>query len=206
MQGESSFETLRLEEKQPISNADGYPAPECLSEGREKMHIRIRGLSLVGGILIILGITFLLLNVIPGFNLRQTWPLIFMIIAGAFAAPLILWPAAKTTLAVLLIPGAVFLSLGLIFSYASATNDWSAWAFAWTLIPAGAGLGLWSAARIGRWGEGAVLAGFWMFIGNLGLFVLIGLLISAPLIRSIAPIMLILVGILILLRSLLRPR
>jgi hypothetical protein len=166
------------------------------------MNIRVRGLTIAGVGLIILGVTLMVLNVIPGVHLAQTWPLVFVIIAAAFVALPFLWPSARTTLAVSLIPGGVFLSLGLIFLYATTTEDWSVWAFAWTLIPAGAGLGLSLAARIGSWGEGAVLAGFWMLIGNLALFIIIGLLVKAPLIRSLAPLLLIALGVLILLRAL----
>src|SRR5712691_5748000 len=43
-----------------------------------------------------------------------------------------------------LIPGAILTVIGLILAYMNATQDWPAWAFAWPLVaPGGVGLGIW---------------------------------------------------------------
>jgi hypothetical protein len=164
-----------------------------------------RGATIVAAVLIGLGVLFLAINNIPGLNLDRTWPIIFFIIAGAFYLPPLIWPDQRKGLAALFIPGSVMLALGSIFFYNTLTDDWAAWAFAWTLIPGGVGLGLAVAARIGGWGQGTFWTGVWMVIGSVLVFGFFGTLFGGALLRSIGPIVLILAGILLLMRSLARP-
>ena len=102
-----------------------------------------RGSLIAGVILIGLGVLFFLLNLLPGVNFDKLWPVIFILLAAGFFIPPLLWPQQRQGLSGLFIPGAIMLMLGLIFFYNTFTNDWASWAYAWTLIPGGVGLGLW---------------------------------------------------------------
>ena len=113
-----------------------------------------RGTVILGTFLIAIGVVYLLLNLVPGIQTVQTWPVIFFFLAAAFFLPVFLWPSAKRGLAGLYIPGSIMLVLGLIFTYDVLTLDWASWAYAWLLIPGGVGLGLFS-GRLSAIGGGA---------------------------------------------------
>lgn len=100
-------------------------------------------------ILIVIGAVFLLGEL---FNLRiggGVWPL-FMLIPGVVLLFLgFNRPTVNTGAA---IPGAVLTTLGLIFFYQQATNNWESWAYIWALIPLSIGLVLYLAGN--RNGDG----------------------------------------------------
>ncbi len=153
-------------------------------------------------ILIGLGVMFLAFNTIPGLGLDRTWPVIFFVVAAGFYLPPIVWSSERRGLAGLFIPGSVLLTLGLIFFYNTLTADWESWAYAWTLIPGGVGLGLALAARTGGWGHGTMWVGIWLIAGSVTVFAFFGALFGGPALRSLGPILLIAGGGLLLLRSL----
>jgi hypothetical protein len=164
-----------------------------------------RGTTVVALVLIGLGVLFLAFNLIPGFDIGRTWPLIFFVIAAGFYLPAITWPSARQGLAALFIPGSIMLVLGLIFLYNTLTDDWASWAYAWTLIPAGVGLGLALASRYGQWERGVMWVGIWMIAGSVAVFGFFGTLFGGPQLKLIGPIVLIAGGALLLLRSFTRP-
>ncbi|HEY4690122.1 MAG TPA: hypothetical protein VIK33_12480 [Anaerolineae bacterium] len=164
-----------------------------------------RSSTVVALVLIGLGVLFLLFNLVPGLDWGNGWPIIFFVIALGFYLPPIMWPSARQGLAALFIPGSVMVALGLIFLYNTFTDDWASWAYAWTLIPGGVGLGLALAASIGRWGRGTLWVGIWMIVGSVAVFSLFGTMFGGPVLKSIGPVLLIAGGVLLLLRSLVRP-
>jgi hypothetical protein len=92
----------------------------------------------VGVVLVVLGL-FALLVQFTGFDPGGSWPL-FIVIPGLTL--LIVGFVSLGTGA--LIPGAILTVIGLILAYMNATQDWPAWAFAWPLVaPGGVGLGIW---------------------------------------------------------------
>jgi len=160
-----------------------------------------RGTVILGTFLIAIGVVYLLLNLVPGVETVQTWPVIFYFLAAAFYLPVFLWPTAKRGLAGLYIPGSIILVLGLIFTYDVLTLDWVSWAYAWLLIPGGVGLGLLLGSIIGGWGRGSFQTGLWMLGVDLGLFALFATIFgSSPVIRMIGPFLIILAGVVVLLR------
>jgi len=161
--------------------------------------------TVVAVVLIGLGVLFLAFNLIPGLDIGQMWPIIFFLIAGAFYLPAIVWPSERKALAGLYIPASIMLVLGLIFLYDTITGDWGSWAYMWTLIPGGVGLGLALGSRIGGWGRDTMQVGIWMMVGSLVAFAFFGLFFGSALIRTIGPLLLIAGGALLLLRALRRP-
>jgi len=169
------------------------------------MQSRDRSATVAALVLIGLGALFLAFNLIPGLNIGQTWPIIFILIAGAFYLPAIVWPSERKSLAGLYIPGSIMLVLGLIFFFNTITSDWGSWAYIWTLIPGSVGLGLALASRIGAWGRGTTQVGIWMMVGSAVAFGFFGLFFGGALVRTMGPVLLILCGALLLLGALRRP-
>jgi hypothetical protein len=90
-----------------------------------------------GVVLVVLGL-FALLQQFTGFDAGQSWPL-FVVIPGLTL--LVVGYVSLGTGA--LIPGAILTIIGLILAYQSSTGDWPSWAFVWPLVaPGGVGLGL----------------------------------------------------------------
>jgi hypothetical protein len=156
---------------------------------------------ILGTFLVAVGVVFLLLNLIPGINMGQTWPVIFFFLAAAFFLPALVWPGARRGLAGLFIPGSIMLVLGLIFLYNVLTRDWASWAYAWLLIPGGVGLGLMLGANTGGWGRGPAQTGLWLMGVDLGLFALFATIFGDNLIiRTFGPLVIMLAGVIILIR------
>src|SRR2546426_5720038 len=163
-----------------------------------------------GVVLVVLGL-FALLVQFTGFDAGGSWPL-FVVIPGLTL--LLVGFLSLGTGA--LIPGAILTVIGLILAYMNATQDWPAWAFAWPLVaPGGVGLGIWlqglrtSDAHLLR--QGRVL----MFVA--ALIFIIGFVIFGTIFRisetdygwfgkAALPALLIIIGIVLLARSIQRSR
>ena len=94
-----------------------------------------RGSIVVGGILIVIGVIFFVVNVLH-LDFGRIWPIIFFIIGAGFYLPVLLLPRDRRNLSSFLIPGTILFGLGTIFFYNIFASDWSSWAYIWTLIPA----------------------------------------------------------------------
>lgn len=165
----------------------------------------------LGLVLIVVGI-FALVIVLAGIDLTQYgWPL-FVIIPGltllvvGFAG---LGQGAS-------IPGGIITMLGLVLAYQNSTNDWASWAYAWALIvPGGVGLGMYlqalrdrdqHALRTGRTlmfvAAMIFVIGFVLFESILGIsgrdYGVVG--------KAALPALLIVIGIILLARSIQRAR
>ena len=162
------------------------------------MHSTNRGSLYVAVLLIGLGVLFLALNLIPGFNMGAAWPVVFYILAAGFFLPPILWRDQMRSLSGLFIPAAIMLALGLIFTYDVLTQDWASWGYAWTLIVAGVGGGLALAAWAGGWGKVTTWVGSWMLLGSLAIFALFGSIFGLPLLRIVGPALLIVAGLVLI--------
>ena len=111
-------------------HAPAYAAP---SSAQQRMGSTVA----VGIVLVVLGL-FALIVQFTGFDAGGSWPL-FVIIPGLTL--LLVGFVSLGTGA--LIPGAILTIVGLILAYMNASQDWPAWAFAWPLVaPGGVGLGI----------------------------------------------------------------
>ncbi len=157
-----------------------------------------RGAVVVGLLLIATGAVFMLANLLPGIDLGRMWPGILFAISAALLLPPWILPSHRHALAAFVIPGTILLVLGLILTYDVITGDWESWAYAWALIPGSVGAGLWVAARLGYWGQGASTVGLWLLGGSLVGFVVFSAFVGgdSPLARG-APAALIVLGALI---------
>ncbi|MCB8985537.1 MAG: hypothetical protein H6659_17055 [Ardenticatenaceae bacterium] len=106
-----------------------------------------------GGILILVGVFFLLIQFFPGFlswfDLSQQWPLIIILIGGLF------FLGAVFGTPPLAMPACIVGGTGLILYYQNVSGNWASWAYMWTLYPAFAGIGaILMHALSGNWKEG----------------------------------------------------
>ena len=164
----------------------------------------------LGVVFVVLGL-FALLVQFTGFDAGGSWPL-FVVIPGVTL--LLVGYVSLGTGA--LIPGAILTVIGLILAYMNATQDWPAWAFVWPLVaPGGVGLGIYLQglrnhdAHLLR--QGRVL----MFVA--AVIFMIGFVIFGTIFKisdtdygwfgkAALPALLIVVGILLLARSIQRSR
>ncbi len=154
-----------------------------------------------GIILILIGVWFLIAELVPGLNewlgIRFAWPL-FIVAFGVF----LLVIGVLTRAPGMAIPVCLFWGLGGLLYYQNLTGNWSSWAYAWTLIPGLVGVGLLVMGLIeGR--RGAFGGAFWLIGFSLVLFVIFSSLFGGVnLLGAYWPVLLIALGALLLIRSL----
>jgi hypothetical protein len=186
----------------PFVTATPYPAPQ-----------RRGGSSAALGIVLVVVGIFALLVVMSGVDLTENgWPL-FIIIPG-----LTLVVVGFVSIgAVATIPGGIVTMLGIVLAYSNSTGDWPIWAYAWSLVvPFGIGLGMYlqalrdhdlHALRTGRTllfiGLMIFLIGFVLFESILGIS---GRDYFGPYGKAALPALLIIVGAILLVRSVQRSR
>jgi hypothetical protein len=165
----------------------------------------------LGIVLVVVGL-FALGIVVFGIDLTQYgWPL-FVIIPGLTLLVVGFLgggPGAS-------VPGGIVTALGLVLAYQSSTGDWASWAFTWALVaPGGVGLGLYLQALRDR--DPAMLrrGRTLMFIG--AMIFMIGFVFFESILgisgmdygifgKAALPGLLIVIGIILLVRSLQRSR
>src|SRR5205807_3251821 len=186
----------------PFVNAVTHPAPA-----------RRGGSSTALGIVLVVIGVFALLIVLSGVDLTESgWPL-FIIIPGLTLIVVgFLGVGSVAT-----IPGGVVTMTGVVLAYCNSTGDWPFWAYGWSLVaPGGVGLGMYlqalrdhdqNALRTGRTllfvSLMIFLIGFVVFESILGIS---GRDYFGPAGKAALPVLLILVGIILLVRSVQRSR
>src|SRR6266851_266279 len=199
--------------KEPAPPAPPPPAPFVNAMPQEYPRQR-RGASstAIGIVLVVIGI-FALVIVLSGVDLTESgWPL-FIIIPGITLVVI----GFVSLGGVATIPGGILTMLGIVLAYSNSTGDWPIWAYGWSLvIPFGLGLGIYlqalrdrdePAVRTGRTllfvGLMIFLIGFVLFESILGIS---GRDYFGPVGKAALPVLLILVGVILLVRSMQRSR
>ena len=168
---------------------------------------RQRGLSIIGGLLLILlGGWFLAVQFAPGlegwFNIELSWPLliigigIFLLIFGLIVGA----PGMA-------VPACIVGGIGILLYWQNATGNWETWAYAWALIPGFVGLGVILAGLL----EGNIRRGLSdggsLIIISLVMFIIFGSFLGGfTLLGNYWPVLLIVLGLWMMIRLLLRPR
>jgi hypothetical protein len=185
----------------PYIDAVPYPTPQ-----------RRGGSSLALGIVLVVVGIFAFVVVMAGVDLTQYgWPL-FVIIPGLTL--LVVGFAGVGSVAT--IPGGIVTMLGLVLAYQNSSGDWPTWAFAWALVvPGGVGLGMYLQALRDhdqhslRTGRTLIFISVMIFIVGFVLFESI-LGISGReyggVGKAALPVLLIVIGLILLVRSLQRSR
>lgn len=151
-----------------------------------------------GIIMIVVGVSFLLINAFPEtaawLNISRQWPLIIVAVGLLFLV------SALVNVPALAIPGSILTGIGSLLYYQNSTGNWASWSYAWALIPAFVGIGMLLSGALSRSPvqrrEGVRLIG----IGGL-LFLVFSALFTGWLnLTDYWPVLLILLGIWIIIR------
>ena len=166
----------------------------------------------LGVVLVVLGL-FALLIALTGFDLTENgWPL-FILVPGItlLIAGFVSFGAAAT------VPGGIVTMLGVVLAVTSSTGHWAMLAYAWSLVvPFGIGLGLYLQAlrdrdqRALRTGRTLLFVGLMIFLIGFVLFESIlgisGRDTFGPIGKAALPLLLIIVGVILFVRSVQRTR
>ena len=163
----------------------------------------VAGLGLVG-----LGVLFLLQQFFDFNFWGALWP--FLII-GVGALLLIGAASGGRESAPMFVPGSIVTTVGLILLVLNFTDRWEAWSYAWTLIVAAVGVGLWlhgtaaNLPELRQRGRQTLLTGLGLLV-VFGAFFELVIFGSAQVASWAGPVLLIAAGLFLLGRSLLRGR
>lgn len=164
--------------------------------------------SVAGGVLLILlGLLFLAYQLMPNrfawYNPEQSWPMIVMGV-GLFLLIFGLLVGAPG----MAVPACIVGGIGGILYYQNITGDWASWSYVWALIPGFVGVGVILNGLLG--GDklaDALEGGFWLILISAVMFAIFasflgGMNVFGPYL----PVLLILVGLIVLVRSIFRRR
>jgi hypothetical protein len=168
---------------------------------------RRRRSNLVAGLLLILlGVWFMAVQLVPELrawmDIEYAWPLI---IVGV--GVLLLVVGLLTGAPAMAVPACIVGGIGGLLYWQNATGNWESWAYMWTLIPGFVGVGVVLSALLGGETRQALSGGAWLILISLVLFAVFGSFLGGlGLLGPYWPVLLIALGLLALLRPLLRSR
>jgi hypothetical protein len=154
-----------------------------------------------GMLLILLGIVFFLRQYIPLLSHLYSWPSILVGLGLAF-----LLAALLSQVSELAIPACIIGGMGCIFYYQVYTGNWGSWAYVWTLIPGFVGLGIILSNFLSPVRTNDRSGWILIFLSLASFVVFGGAWILGPELSKYWPAILIILGIMILLRPLVRSK
>ncbi len=159
--------------------------------------------SLAGGsILILVGVLFLVVQLVPGLQLWVSWPLIIIAVGT-----LLLTIGLLTGISALAIPACIVGGIGGLLYWQNASGDWESWAYVWTLIPGFVGVGTILSGLFGGEVRQSLGVGGWLILISLVLFAVFGSFLGKTgLLGTYWPVLLIAMGLLLLARPLFQSR
>jgi hypothetical protein len=166
------------------------------------MGTRHRGDLVFGLVLILVGAVFLAMQFIPGLRGWFSWP---WIIIGA--GLLLLFIGVISGVPGMAVPACIVGGIGGLLWWQKTTGNWASWSYAWALIPGFVGAGTILAALLSGRGWRAIGEGSTLIVISLVMFVIFGSFFGAfGGLGEYWPVLLILLGVLVLVRALFRPR
>jgi hypothetical protein len=167
---------------------------------------RTRTTLVLGILLILAGVYFVLVNVVPEFanliNITFSWPVIIMIVGAGLLVLGLLTGAPDMA-----VPAFIVAGIGGILYYQNLTGDWGSWAYLWTLIPGFSGLGTLVAWLLGARARHSIRSSLDAIGTSLVLFVIFGAIFG--LFANLGPywpVLLIVAGVLVGARALIKDR
>ena len=163
--------------------------------------------SLVAGLLLILlGVWFMAVQFLPELRawvyIEYSWPLM---IVGL--GVLLLVFGLLIGVPAMAVPACIVGGIGGLLYWQNATGNWESWAYTWTLIPGFVGVGIVLSGLLGGEIGQSVRGGAWLILISLVLFTIFGSFLGGlGLLGPYWPVLLIALGLLVLVRSLFRPR
>ncbi len=160
----------------------------------------------IGILLVLVGIYFILVNVVPGFkeliHINYAWPVTVMLVgAGLLVLGLIVGAPD------LAVPACIVAGIGGILYYQNMSGNWGSWAYMWALIPGFSGIGMVLAWLLGGRTRYSLRSSFDTIGTSLILFIVFGAFFGAFNALGVYwPLLLVAAGVLIGVRALVRPR
>lgn len=102
------------------------------------------------------------------------------------------------------VPATIVAGIGGILWYQAVTGDWTSWGYLWALIPGFVGLGTILSGLLGGGLRENLRRGLWLVTVSLVLVTIFGFLFRSDLIETYWPVALIAIGLLVVLRPLVR--
>lgn len=170
------------------------------------MDKRNRTTLVLGMLFVLIGIYFMLVNIIPGFaeliNITFSWPVIIMLVgAGLLILGLLIGVAEMA------VPAFIVAGIGGILYYQNVSGNWGSWSYLWTLIPGFSGLGVLAAWLFGARKKNKVRDGLDAISTSLVLFIIFGAIFGAfKQLGPYWPLLLIAAGLVIGARALIKGR
>jgi len=157
-----------------------------------------------GIVLILLGFLFLTVRLFPQIGeliqLEFSWPLI---IIGVSLFLLFIGLISGTP--EMAVPASIVGGIGGLLYWQNLTGNWESWAYAWTLIPGFVGVGIILSGLFGGNTRKDIASGSWLVLMSMVMFLIFaGLFGGLDLLGPYWPVLLIGVGILLLVRTLIR--
>jgi len=167
---------------------------------------RSRNSAVLGVVLILAGMLLLAGRLVPGLwgSLELlTWP---MIVVGVGVLLLII--GLLTNAPGMAVPACIVGGIGLLLYWQNATGNFESWAaYAWALIPGFVGVGVILMGLLEGHPSSGLVAGGWLILISLVLFAIFASFMGGPVILGkFWPVLLIALGILGLVRYVIRPR
>lgn len=157
--------------------------------------------NLVGGlILVLLGLLFLLPQLLPGWTLPISWA---WIVIGIGLLLFIIGLVTNTP--ALAIPACNIGGIGALLYWQDLTGNWESWAYVWTLIPGFVGVGIILSGLLGGKMRQSLSSGGTLVLISLIMFLVFGAAFGGlNLLGPYWPVLLIGLGVLMLIRNMLR--
>ena len=160
----------------------------------------------LGLILLLLGIWFLAVRLVPSLDAWMgdwfDWP---FIIIGVGVLLLII--GLLTGAHGMAVPAAIVGGIGCLLAWQNATGNWGSWAYAWTLIPGFVGVGVILAGVLGKTPRQSLREGGNLIVISLVLFLIFASFLGErSYLGNYWPVLLILLGLWLVVRPLLRRR
>jgi len=172
--------------------------------------MRNRGPVYVGILLVLFGAIFLVAqlgeSVSDVLRLRLgwavMWPFLILLAGLAFLLPLLIWWDRRQEVVGLVMPGSIITMNGLILLYQNTVRDFGSWSYLWPLELVAVAIGLLLLYLLGNRDRGLLVA--MGIVGGIGLVFLVvfSSAFGGGLLRFVAPVVLITIGLLTVLTSL----
>lgn len=159
-----------------------------------------------GVLLVLFGVALLALQLMPGLrawlDTSFGWPLIIVGVGAIMLlTSLLTWQPGFVT------SGCIVTGIGGIIYWQNATGAWASWAYAWTLLPAFAGVGMILAGAMKGDFWRSLRLGLWQVLISAVLFMIFAAFLGGPNLLGVYwPVLIIGLGVAMLFRPLLRGR
>ena len=159
-----------------------------------------------GVLLVLLGTALLALQLVPGLrawlDTSFGWPFIIIGVGAVMLLTgLLTWQPGLVT------AGCIVAGIGGTLYWQNATGAWASWAYAWTLIPAFAGVGMILAGVMQSDFWRSLRLGLWQILTSAVLFLIFAAFLGGPNLLGVYwPVLIIGLGVIMLFQPLLRRR